>query len=439
MGGIIVFFISLWSYIFNKKYLFIVGLFILYTGGMYIIPSKLGTIKISDLAIILVFITGGYELLKGNSKLKSDPLRKPIIYLGFFFIISGLFSVFYYSIPISKVLTVLRGYIYFLCFYIFRNINYLNIKKSITILAYLTIITGVIFLLQLIVHHPLLYTRDEFTAEMSQGSESFGGLIRFTNYPPLRNMFIFLSFFAIKTYNCKIKKIYQQIILISTLIFAFARSAIMTVFVPLGCGIMIKKPKYIKRIIIILIIVSPLMTFVLDSLNQRNTFGDIEYILNGDFKDYVTGWKNESTTMTYRFAWVYERYIKLQEMPILTWFFGFGWISEVDPLASKMYSFNIIDYGGESDTFQLLYSADIGFGNFITRFGILGTLAMLYVWITLFKQFWRHKEHPIMFSALLYLINLFFDTFASRGISETYTMIPFLLLYSYYKSNELQK
>ena len=92
------------------------------------------------------------------------------------------------------------------------------------------------------------------------------------------------------------------------------------------------------------------------------------------FKDYNMG---EGGTLTYRIAWVYERFDYLIHRPIGEQIFGLGLISDSQPIVNKKYNF-MIGLRDEStgETYQL-YTPDISYGNLLSRHGFVGSIIYL--------------------------------------------------------------
>lgn len=434
MIGVLLLLIALLLYYSHKRAESLLLFFVLLFKGMYLIPLASDGIKTIDLSLIYIFVILLSHLLLGDiTFFKGDKIVRLINYLLLFFLCSIFFSFSYYNIPIGKTLIVVRGYMYILAYFIIRGLSYKECQRLLTLLAVLTFVSCFLYCAQLPLGRPLLVLNHEMNTDTSK----FGGLMRYTNFPPLRNMFIYLSFFAVGYYSKFVTFMWQRAIFLLALILPFGRGALFSVVVPLLLGVFSNNKKMIITIIVFSILAFPLLSIVLESFSEgRNTMDDLQLIADGGYVDYTTGYKADSTSFTYRIAWLYERLRYIMNKPIIEWFFGLGLISEQDPLASQMYRFYVVDYGNQSENFQLLYSADIGYGNFITRFGILGTIAMMAIWIYLFKLFYRHKSNVLMMSALLLLIENFLETFASRGVSETSAMVPFFLLLVYYNKQQ---
>ena len=421
--------IALFFYYKNKKVLSLTIFYILTFRGMYIIPFISNGIKTSDMAILYIIIICLTSLITHKKNFyKKDDLAKFLYLLGLFLVLSCSVSYFYYGFSLIQIITVVRGYLYILSYFILRELTLEQHKKLFYYLSIIAFFSCVVYLLQILLKRPLLFTINEFNYD--QG-DRYGGLLRFTNIPPLRDMFFFLSFFAASYYNQQIKTRYQKLIYSLSILLSFGRTAIVTSFGVLIAALCYKNKKNIAWIILAIIFCYPFISFLSDSMNKRDSSLDMEMIAKGEYKNYTTGYKAEATTMTYRFAWVYERWEYIKERPLIEQLFGLGFISEEDPEAIKRYKFRVVDYGAESDSFQLIYSADIAFGNFITRWGLLGTIALLSVWLHLLSFFWKNRKNELAYTALALWIYIFICSFSSRGMSETNTMINFFAIYAY--------
>lgn len=431
MIGVAVLILSVFFYINKLRPLSLVLFFVLLLKGMCLIPLISDGIKTIDMALIFIFVILFFHLATdGVVFFRSDKIANLIWLLMAFFALSSFVSMAYYQIPPVKVFTVVRGYLYILAYFIFRNLSYQECRKLLSILAVVTFVSCVLYIAQIPLKTPLL----AMNHEMNTDTTRFGGLMRFINIPPLRTMFIYLSFFAFGYYSKFTPPIVQRGVFLLALILAFGRGAMFSVILPLLLGIYAGRKKAIISIIVVSVIALPVISIVFNSFVEgRDTTDDLKLLLNGGFVNYETGYTSGSTAFTYRIAWVYERLKYIVGRPMIEWLFGLGLVSEQDPLATAMYRFNVVDFRNESESFQLLYSSDIGFGNFITRFGILGTIVMFAIWGHLFKLFYSQKGHGLMLAGLLLLIENFLETFSSRGISETSALIPYFMLLSYHR------
>lgn len=397
--------------------------------GMGIIPFASNGIKTTDMAIVYMIVICLESLITHKKRFyRKDGLSKYLIFLFFYLIISCFVSFFYYGFSVLQIITVVRGYLYILSYFILRGLTLKQHKKLFSYLSVIAFFSCIVYLLQIPLRRPLLFTINEFDSD--QG-DRFGGLLRFTNIPPLRNMFFFLSFFASSFYSQQIKAKYQKLIYSLSILLSFGRTATVSSFGILIAALSFRKKKNIAWIVLACVLCYPLISFLSDTMNKRDSSLDMEMIAKGEYKNYTTGYTGESTTMTYRFAWVYERWEYIKRRPLIEQLFGLGFISEKDPEALKRYRFRVVDYGNLSDSFQLIYSADIAYGNFITRWGLLGTIVMLSIWFYLLSFFWENRKNNLAYAALALWLYVFICSFSSRGMSETYTMIDFFAIYAY--------
>ena len=421
--------IALFLYYKNKKALSLTIFYILAFRGMGLIPFMSNGIKTPDMAIVYIVVICFTSLITHKRGFyKRDKLSKFLYALGLYLILSCSVSYFYYEFSLIQIITVVRGYLYFLSYFILRDLTLEQHKKLFSYLSIITFVSCIAFILQIPLERPLLFTRDELNFDQR---ERYGGFLRFTNIPPLRDLFFFLSFFAFSYYSQQIKTKYQKIIYSLAILLSFGRTVTISSFGILIAALSYRNKKYITWIVLILMFCYPFIAFLTDSLNKRDSSLDIEMLAKGEYKNYTTGYKAESTTLTYRFAWVYERWEYIKQRPLIEQLFGLGFISEEDPEASRRYKFRVIDYGAQSDTFQLIYSADIAYGNFITRWGLLGTIVLLTIWFYLLSYFWKHRRNGLAYAALALWVYIFMCSFSSRGMSETNTMINFFALYAY--------
>lgn len=422
MLSLIILIIALILYQKNKVYSIVLFILLAF-GGSRIFPFFIGGVKCTDISIIYIIIITSINWFYNKNYFKIDSISKNLNLLALFFIISGLFSIFYYKFSIIQVLIVLRTYCYFLSYYFIRTLTPKQINKLLHLLGLITFICGIAYLIQIPLGTSILFDTNN---EYAQG-EDYGGLTRFTNVPPFNYLFFFLAFFSYKTYGSK-SAIWNKVVYSLAILLSFGRTAIAFSFGILLLGITLTKKQYIKWVILLSIILLPAIGIISKSFSNRNSSSDIEMIINGDFRDYQTGSKSEASTMTYRVAWIYERFDYLMSQPFVEQCFGLGYISDEDKNINKYYKFQICGYQGEDD-FQILYSFDIAWGNFVTRFGIIGTIIMLSIWIKFLFFFWKHKNNDIAFGSFLYIIYLFCNSIASQSISETVNMIPIFILY----------
>lgn len=413
--------------------------FVCIKGGCNVLPFGTGMLKIEDMSLVYIFIIMIYHALIGDRQMfVMDKMAKNIWYLLLFLIAATFFSWLYYEVPLPMVLQMVRYHLYILAYFVLRRQSYADLLKCLKLLGSLTLICAVLYCFQIPLNRSLLLNPNENLDR----SDDYGGFSRFTNIPPYAAMFMFLSVFTGSSFVLwKVrKKFLVPGVYIVMRLLTMGRTAILTNFSALLLGICWKRKTYIKWIVVGCIVMLPVIAFVMESFVNRGTSGDLEGIMRGEYKNYVTGYKGngEETTMLYRIAWAYERLLYLSERPLPEQLMGMAYISDSSPLVRKYYRFTINGYGGEDD-FQILRSYDIAFGNLITQFGILGSIALLNLWIYLFLAFYRNRRSTLAFASLIYLISFFMESIAGMGFTQLTNIVPFFLLYVLMKKSGHQE
>lgn len=383
------------------------------------------------MAVIYMFVITLYSAITDKNYFVLDKIGIRVLWLSVFLLATCLFSIVYYGVPVGKVMIVARTQFYALSWFFLRKLNYKQLFLVLQLLGLVTLISSFLYLFEPIIGQPLLFTNTE---EGSSQIEYNGGLVRFANIPPLRTDFFLLTLFTpyLWAYRLKLSRIAHIIVYTVSVILSFGRTMIITTFSMLICGALMQKQnkRVRKQIIVIGIVLLPIASIFLTSMSERNTLGDLEEILAGDFRSYTTGYTygKEETTMLFRFAWVYERAEYLSHRPLIESIMGLAYISDQDPMVWDYYHFDVNDYGNKNMS-QIIYSYDISWGNFITRFGILGTVLMLSLWLFLLRFFWKTRNNPFGLVGFLMLICVIITSFAGINLSSPGSFIKFFIIY----------
>lgn len=414
-------------FLYWKNRVLSIVLFIIQTfSGMSVMPLRYGDLKAIDISLtFLVFVTFCNWISCKGTYFHKDKLSHLLGFLALFLGVASIFSVFYYNIPILKVFTVVRIYLYILAYFLFYILTDKEKRQVLNIFGKITLISCILYMLQIPLGTRLLF--DNSDAELIRW-EGYMGMIRFTNVPSLLPLYFFLSIFSKIPFGFKKSYKYHKYIYGLTLLLTFQRTTLIVYIIVILLIIALERRRYLKWIVIGSVVFLPLITYVLDSFKKRDTWSDIEMLFNGGYKNYSTGWNDEASTLTYRVAWVYERLEYLSNRPFVESLFGMGYLSDQDKSINDKYKFLVRGYGGEYNI-QILYSFDIAWGNFVTRFGIVGTLIMLAIWWHMFRQFWKSRSNGIALVGAVYILSLFGRSIAGTEISETLSMIMFFLLY----------
>ena len=403
--------------------------FISASNGYNVIPAGSGMFKIEDMALIYIFLVLGYHIIiKDASFFRTDNISKKIGWLLLFLVGVTFFSWIYYGVPLLMVLQMVRFHLYILGYFLLRNQEYNDLLKTFKLLGTLTFICAILYILQIPLNRFLLLNY----SENNEQSSDYGGFARFTNMPIYANLFLYVSFFTGMSFTIwTIRKKYLSPIVYTVMrLLTFGRTAILTTLSALLIGVCWKRKKLIKWVIVGGVLLLPLIGLIGISFSNRGTGGDLSGIMQGEYKNYTTGYRGEGqeTTLLYRIAWVYERAKYLAGRPFIEQLMGMPYVSDSSPLIQKYNHFRVLDYGGKNDM-QILRSYDIAWGNLVTQFGILGSVVLLSLWVSLGVYFYRHRDNPLAFAAFIYFLSFFMGSIGGMAFTALKEILPFFLLY----------
>ena len=255
MLGVALLVLSLLLY-FSKKgrlmsYFLYVG-FLLDGYGILIDPLLGGT-KNGDLALVYTVLISILMVLKGRYHL---PFNATTCWFGIFLaflMCSAVFSYFHYDIPLFYIIQGGRLYLLILSLPILINISTVNAKKLIRIFAIMTIVIGIVDLIQIIFQIPILPTYDLMF-------DSSTGLYRFFNYPKFTEFFLLICIICPRYYGKYTK--YVMVMLVVCLLGTLGRSLMLItlISVVLTLYFLGKTTKIVRYILIISFFTLPFLS-----------------------------------------------------------------------------------------------------------------------------------------------------------------------------------
>lgn len=437
MLGFLILLLSLVTY-FHKRcryvsiiiYLF----FLIGTGGGFgLLTDSVMGVKNQDLALIytiFIYMSGGSRLLKNVVRIKDKWFIWYKILLVFLLCIA-MFSFFYYSFSPFQIIQGGRAFLLLLSLPIFFQVRPSEIQKILVFFFWLTVITSILYSLQIVAGRPLMPYDLEYEYDTSTG------LIRLYNYPPLLRFFLIGCFVCPRFYPGNVN-IYRSIFFIA-LICTLGRTFILTTIfaIILATIFMGKSTASVKAIAVIGLLLLPFGGIISNRFEDGNTGADISNTIKGGASNYNSG----DGTMVYRLAWIYERYDYLKDRPLGEQIFGMGMISGSQPIVYKMYNFKLglINEDGEIDQ---LGTPDTSYGNLLTKMGFGGEFIYLAFCVSLAMFFYKkRKTIPILTICAVELIVAFINAISSSGLSEprnfAFYFLCLAILYQSDKTYEL--
>ncbi len=403
-------------------------------GGYNILTNQIIGIKNIDLGILFTFITILYGISKPIKLCSKIPLTLLLLIKCFiFFIICSIFfSYLHYNFPFFTVLRGARSYFLILSLFVINCFTYKELHNALRIILNITILTAILYILQVIIGKPIMPYPWEYMKDTTTG------LIRLYNMPVFLTFFTLLSF----TKNNIIQKhqLTYRIILILTVICTLGRTMIITTLLGILMISLINKGMgYLLKIILSILILSyPLYDILNNRFIDSGTSTDIQRVQNGDYLDYHGG----EGTFIYRIAWLYERWDYLQDRPTSEKIFGLGLIGEGEPEIYKMYNFQVGLKNDKGEVAQLS-TPDIAYGDMLTHLGILGSLLNLSIIIYLIYYFYKNRNTHVLasLSFCLLIVTLINSMSAStiavpKNISIYFLTLIYIVKYKDLKTNE---
>lgn len=421
MIGIIILIFAVGIYISgNKKWSTLIYLGML-NNGFQVLTDRVIGIKNLDIAFIYMVIICIYSQIYEKPPKVEYGIKKHVYWLFAFMVCSVLFSYIHYGFTFAQILQGSRHLWFFMSYLFLRKLRYKDVIWIFEKLYYITLIVSVLYIIQVIFRLPTLPYYDLEYVKI----ESATGLSRFYNFPFFLDFFIIVSVLCPKLIrNFRWRKIATFIFIIAILC-TQGRTYIGVTAAVICLGLLMKgQASTIVRFLLIAgILLLPFSDLIIgrfEGRKGRETDSDITAILNGDFiKVAKTGKRSNLGTLTYRFAWVYERAEYLSHRPLGENVFGLGLISDSQTDAvHKMYHFKMgIIYLGK---ISQMSTPDIAYGNLLSQYGYLGGILLLSFWIRLLIIFCRNRKiHPLFYSTFLALIVIIFNSVSDVGISYT--------------------
>lgn len=403
-----------------------------YSGGFGLWTDSVLQVQNKDIAIIYTFVINIYLITNGKFYLPNLSFVKYYKLLILFIIACVLFSLTYYEFSPYQVLQGGRAYLLLASLPILIHIKQAELNKLLKLLILVAAITSGLYILQIVFERPIMPYAGKGSIDPTVG------LIRLYNSPANLTFFLTLSFIAPQYFKGKI--IFYRTLFFAALMCTLGRTAIfsgiMTVF--LALAMTGKFSNISKYAILIGIMLIPFWSTLSNRFEKGNTEDDLQQIMQGDFgKDY----ESSDATLTYRFAWVYERAYYMIHRPMCEQIFGLGLISESQKRTHQLYHFDIGLYNGETGHINQLSTPDIAYGNLLVNLGFVGLIIYIVFFIHLAIFFFKNRHiHPIYTVCSAATIMTFITSFSGASLSQPQTFaIYFIFIPIYLHLNKFKQ
>jgi hypothetical protein len=427
MIGIILLIIAILLYIRgNKKWSLL--LFVAFMcNGLCLLTDKVIGAKNLDLAFIYTVVIGIYSLIYERKEPKQDKMLINFINIFFIFLLcSVLFSYIHYGFSFLQILQGGRHHFLFLSYFFLIKTKREDLKWLLHKLFVITVITAILYIAQVLTGLPFLPYNMEIERDSSVG------LLRYYNAPPLLSLFFFVSVLYPKCIKSPLIKI-APLVLIIAFICTLGRTQIGVTLAVVCLGLVMRgqTSKILRFALVLAICLLPMFDVLINRLDAGgDSKNDINELLSGQYKEQIHT-NSSGATMSYRFAWVYERVEYLSNRPFGEKVFGLGMISDSQTdIVQKRYNFNLGLTNIETGYRTQLTTPDIAYGNLLIQFGYVGGIILVLIWLSVLVMSYRNrKQNEGLFCLFLLILTYFLLSFAGSVISTTANLVvPFLLL-----------
>lgn len=424
---------------FHKSYRYIslflyISFMLGYSGGFGLWTDKVLGVKTMDLALIYTFAVNiSFLLLRQNPlapfKGRSDYWL--IFYKVFlvFLLCCAAFSNLYYGFTPYQILQGGRSFLLILSLPILARVRPWELQRIMEMCFWITVITSVLYILQIIWGRPLMPYDGDYLKDSSTG------IVRLYNSPALLTFFLIASFICPHFFPGNVN-IYR-IIFFTALMCTLGRTIIfLTLFaVVLATFIAGRSTTFMKTIVILGILFLPFMDMITQRIEKGGTRNDIVNVLRGGATDYGSG----DGTFSYRMAWFYERYDYMKNRPLGEKVFGLGLISDSQETVYRMYHFRI-GLVGDNGQVNQLSTPDISYGNLLTKLGFVGMFIYLSFCVCMAVfLFNNRKKMPLLIICSTQLIIFFIGSVSSSALSEPRNFVIYFLAISLLYKRKVKK
>jgi hypothetical protein len=429
--------------------LFFIYLLLMILGVFFFFINK----KEGSLIILLFFITNGFQLIP-EAALESFPINKYIDYLLLYIILILFFMIvsnteyFKHKDKFSSILVLLliymlyelistiakrdetavnaikvfRIHIFLGLYFIIRSIKMSILLKMMEIVFKITIVTAILYLLQIILHKQILSgTIDGFDSNFNNQ------IFRFRNVP----LFLDFSLLYLLFFKTKIKfRSLLILLLLITLVAPMNRGPIIAFLAACSLFLLVtrKISKFFRYLIVGLIIGIAVWPLISYRFEKEDTGSDLTKAFSmNDYEDYES---SENGSFSFRIALLLERmdYLYANPSKLIT---GIGLRHEDSPKTQTDFRFVV---GAEKNNSsgikvkQMIDTSDLVWATMIFRYGLLGVVLYLILFLYLLKAFYKDRRYSIAIVGFLLLSMYMINSFATDILIRPSTFFIFFIV-----------
>jgi len=440
MVFIILVIIAIGLYVWDYKIPALFIFFFFITSGFNLIPEEILENKLfskgMDYAILTIVGMVIIDSLCIKNYLKPDKLVWMILGFYLFLALCIIYNWFVIDVGLKEIFRTARYNVLWIAYFVFRNMPKEKLLYLFKCLFTTTVICASLYILQIIIdQHILNKTVKYYTLFLGEQ------IPRFYNQPDMLHIFTFMAIFF-NPYK-GLAKIITTILLIMALLGAFHRSLLFAFILAVSAGYVLRLPR-VKRVTILTAISILSCIFVVFfgyKFVTSRTVKDIALVVSGNVAELDVEEADieelQKSTFTFRIAHFLERNQYLLDHP-KAMLFGAGLMTEDSKLTDLTFDFSVGLIEETMERTAQLDTGDISYSILFLRYGYVGTVLVLSLYIFLMVYFYRNREDPVGFFSFLYFIVVMVVSFFSFLLILPVTFLLPLITYSIVKKNKLE-
>ena len=406
MVFIIIVIIAIGLYICGYKVPALFIFFFFLTSGFNLIPEEIFDVKMfskgMDYAIILVIGMVIIDSLCVKNYLKPDKLIWFVLIFYIFLASCIAYNRYVIGIDWKEIIRTARYNVLWIVYLVLRNLSKEQLHTLMKCLFLTTVVCASLYLLQIIIDEHILVKTEKVYLKLFEMK-----IPRFYNQPDMLHFFTFMAIYF-NPYKGMLRIITTTILIIA-LLGALHRSLFIAFILAISIGYIIRLPRTEKIAILtsISIIGFVIIVFWGYTFANSRTVKDIALVASGNIADIEANdfdiEELQKSTFTFRIAHLLERNQYVFEHPNAM-LFGAGLMTEDSKSTDVMFDFKVgLIEEALSKTVQL-DTGDISYSILIMRYGYVGTLLVLALYIFLMHFFYKNHEDPVGLFSLTYFV-----------------------------------
>jgi hypothetical protein len=429
--------VAILLYIWDYKVPAFLLFFFFITSGFNLIPEELTKFtffsKGSDYAFFILLGIIVIDAFFAKNYFKPDAFIYRLLPFGLFLVICIYYNKSSVGLGWSEIIRTSRYLFFWAAYLVFRNMERTQLEKLMKYLFIVTVFCSVLYILQIYFDTHILVKTEKSVATL------FGNKIpRFYNHPDMLYFFIFMSLYC-NPYK-GITKIVISIILIVALLGAFHRSLLGAFIIAVSLGYILALPrlKRIQTLSALSVIAVFVIVFAGYKFVHSRTYTDIRTVMSGNVTDMdIDIGDLRESTFSFRIAHLLERNQYILDHP-KAMLMGAGLMTEDSKTTGSMFDFDIGLVEELSGSTVQLDTGDISYSFLVLRFGYLGAILNLVLFIYLMVYFYKNRENKYGFFSFLFFVLTFVVSFFASNLSYPMTFLLPLISYNIIKKTKIE-